>query len=1066
VSFRLRKRQDVGIRIIKHLFCLRPGAIGDRRWLWVGIRIVVAASLLLGGFASRAERVTLNFNPDWRFIKADPVGAANPGFDDSGWTNVSAPHTFNDTDTFDDWSLSGHRGEQNQWGGRTWYRKTFTAPESFKGKKVFIEFEAVRQVAEVYLNGKLLGTCKTGFTPFGFDLTPGLRFDGPNVLAVMCDNRFMKDPWAADGAGEETRNGSREIATNRVGGKLSQLAAHFNASIPDTVEELQADQIPWNNPHWHPAHGGIYRNVRLYVTDPLHITLPLYSFLQTAGPYVYTTDVSPEAVKVQLVVPLENSRTTGEKVELRAELFDHDGKSVLAMRATNELAAGESREFPLSGPLKHPRLWSVGYPHLYRMVCTVCVRDEVVDASEIPLGIRSARWDPQTGFYLNEQHLKLHGWGQKPTDEWPGLGAAQPDWVHFYTLQMMKEAGGNMLRWGHCAGGPASITAADRLGLITVQPGVDGESDTRGGAWTLRAAAFRDTLIYFRNHPSIFVWEGGNQKVSREHAQELRAIMDKYDPHGGRVYAHRRADQITAEFMGLGIGTEGGREIASLPVIEGEYNREESPRRVWDNASPPNFGYPEAKGQTYQLTSEQFAVNQVAHYLRKLGAAEHSGGANWIFSDSTSGGRVDCEVARASGEVDAVRLPKEAYFACRAMFRADPQVHIFGHWTYPAGTKKDLHVIGNGEEVELFVNGKSQGRGRVTDRYLFYFPDVEWEAGEVKAVSYVDGKPVASQTKRTAGAPASLRLTSITGPAGLETDGADVAFIDVEAVDAKGERCPTFEQPVRFRVNGPAQWLGGYESGRTNSIRQSQLNLECGVNRVAIRAGRTAGNIMVVAQCDGLPPAEITIPNRAVEMANSFPSTLPNLPRVALPESGFDLAAADTMPPVNKNRSSASPSPAGQFTRAFSYSGPSSTVRVELDVQPGKRIYLDREYKFPQLQEALRGGDYIQAANADKNFNAVDLMELAVKGGSAVYLAHDDRLPRPDWLTRQFTATDQSLVVEGRPMKIFQRRVAKDESLTLGANAENAMFKSCNMYVVIVNAATKMLAERGEGRDQ
>ena len=149
-------------------------------------------ALLTG--ANAGERLTLNFNPDWKFVRADPPQAQKEDFDDQSWTNVSTPHTFNDTDTFDDWSLSGHRGEQNQWSGRTWYRKSFTVPSSFRGKKVFIEFEAARQVAEVYLNGKLLGVSKTGFTPFGFDLTPHLHFDGSNVLAVMCDNRFVSDP--------------------------------------------------------------------------------------------------------------------------------------------------------------------------------------------------------------------------------------------------------------------------------------------------------------------------------------------------------------------------------------------------------------------------------------------------------------------------------------------------------------------------------------------------------------------------------------------------------------------------------------------------------------------------------------------------------------------------------------------------------------------------------------------------------------------------------------------------------------------------------------------------------
>src|SRR6185369_3893484 len=209
---------------------------------------------------------------------------------------------------------------------------------------------------------------------------------------------------------------------------------------------------------------------------------------------------------------------------------------------------------------------------------------------------------------------------------WPGLGAAQPDWLQFFTLDLMKQAGGNFVRWGHVAGAPAQIEANDRLGILTLQPGVDGEGDTRAAAWTLRSSAFRDVVIYYRNHPSIVIWEGGNQKVSREHAAELRASMDKYDPHGGRAYTHRRSDKVVGEFMDVCLGTEGGWELENLGVVEGEYNREESPRRVWDNRSPPNFGYPEAKGQTYQLTSEQFAANEVVQYMTKLGAPNHSGG--------------------------------------------------------------------------------------------------------------------------------------------------------------------------------------------------------------------------------------------------------------------------------------------------------------------------------------------------------------------------------------------------------------------------------------------------------
>jgi beta-galactosidase len=1015
--------------------------------------IVSGIFLFLSVPAIAGER--LNFNPDWKFLKADPAGAAEVKFDDEAWATVSAPHTFNDADTFDDWSLSGHRGEQNQWGGRAWYRKTFALPKAYAGKKVFLEFEAVRQLAEIYLNGKLLGISKTGFTPFGFDLTPHLRFDAPNVLAVMCDNRFMKDPWAADGA---SHNGGAPGTT----GKLSELAAHFNATIPDTVAELRADQIPWNNPHWHPAHGGIYRNVYLHVTDPLHITLPLYSFLQTTGPYVYATEISSAAARVHLEVPVQNGRGSNEPVELRAEIFDHEGRSILVLKQAMEVAAGAAKTFKLSGLMLNPRRWEPAAPHLYRAVCAVLVKGRKVDVSEVTFGIRAARWDLQTGFYINDRHLKLHGWGQKPTDEWPGLGAAQPDWVHFYTLQLMKQAGGNLVRWGHCPGGPASITAADRLGLVTIQPGVDGESDTRGGAWLLRVSAFRDTIVYCRNNPSILAWEGGNQKVSRDHAQELRTVLDQYDPHGGRAYTHRRADKITAEFMELGIGTEGGREITTLPVVEGEYNREESPRRVWDNFSPPKFGYPEGVGQTYHLNSEQFAVNQVAQFVRKLGALDHSGGANWIFSDSTSGGRVACEVARTSGEVDGVRLPKEAYFVCRTMFRADPQVHIIGHWTYPAGTKKDVFVAANGEAVELFVNGKSRGRGQRSDRYLFTFPGVSWEAGVIKAVSYVNDKPVATQSKRTAGEPVKLRLTPLSAPGGLVADGADVAFVDVEAVDAKGERCPTFQQPVSFEMSGAGEWLGGYESGRTNSIRDRILNLEGGINRVAIRAGRTAGEIVLTARAEGLKPGRVTLRAKAFEAGQGLSPVLPALPWVALPRRGFDVAAADTMPPEPELNSRPGAERPGQYTQSFSYSGRANKVRVVADAQEGKRIYVDREYAFVSLPPGLRGADYVQAANADKAYSAVDLMELQVGREVVISVAHDDRLPRPGWLVRQFKATNLSLTVEGRPMKVFQRKVTGEAGLTFGPNTDNPDATASNMYVVFVQGKPGMLAERQE----
>ncbi len=816
------------------------------RTCWWTLCALALCWLAIAPFPARAapgDRVKLNFNPGWKFIKADPPGAFEPGFNDQDWAGVSAPHTFNDVDTFDHRSVPGHIGETNQWAGRTWYRKSFTLPDSYRDRKIILEFEAVRQVAEVYLNGQPLGTNKTGFLPFGFDLTGKLLFGGgSNVLAVMADNRF---------------------------------------TLETDMAKIAATELPWNSPHWHPAHGGIYRNVFLHVTDPLHISLPLYSSLGTAGPYVYCTEVADKSATVHLEVPVQNDRLSAETVDLRVVVFDRDRKTVLSLTGRQKIAAGAQEMFLVSGPLKGPRLWEPEHPSLYTALCTLAARGQQTDTAEVPFGIRSVRWDLDTGFYINGHHLKLHGWGQRPTDEWPGLGAAQPDWMHYFTLGLMKEAGGNFLRWGHCAGAPVEITGADQLGLLVDQPGLDGEGDAKGEAWKLRASAFRDMIVYYRNHPSIIIWEGGNQKVTRDHAAELRATMDLFDPHGGRAYAHRRADQVTGQFMNVDIGTEGERQVRALPVVEGEYDREESPRRVWDDFSPPHFGYPEARDQTYQLTSEQYAVNQVAQYMEKVGASNHCGGANWIFSDSTSGGRVGCEVARASGEVDGVRLPKEAYYVCRTLFRDDPQVHIIGHWNYPAGTKKPVYVTSNCESVELLLNGRSLGPGQVSERCLFTFPDVTWEAGEIKAVAYRNRQPAASETKRTAGAPVALRLTPLLGPLGFQADGSDVALIDVEVVDAGGQRCPTFQERVDFDLAGPGVWRGGYNSGKTNSINNSFLDVECGINRVAVRSTLVAGAVTVRARCGTLRPASLTLSSKPFLVEHGFSTQLPPLPPLA-----------------------------------------------------------------------------------------------------------------------------------------------------------------------------------------
>jgi beta-galactosidase len=217
---------------------------------------------------------------------------------------------------------------------------------------------------------------------------------------------------------------------------------------------------------------------------------------------------------------------------------------------------------------------------------------------------------------------------------------------------------------------------------------------------------------------------------------------------------------------------------------------------------------------------------------------------------------------------------------------------------------------------------------------------------------------------------------------------------------------------------------------------------------VAVRTTRTAGKITVKATCPGLKPATLTAKSVPFKTQNGYSTELPVMPLTPLPAERPVITAAWDQPQIREHKTIRGT----KFITEFSYSGPTATVHVEQDAQDGKRILTDSDASFIGLPAELKGADYVQAASADARYNAVDLMEIAVKAGSTVFVAHDDRLARPDWLTRQFKPTDASIVVGGHAMKVFQHNVSTDESLTLGTNTENANAPAdSSMYIVFVN---------------
>ncbi|MDQ3813187.1 MAG: DUF4982 domain-containing protein, partial [Armatimonadota bacterium] len=276
------------------------------------------------------------------------------------------------------------------------------------------------------------------------------------------------------------------------------------------------------------------------------------------------------------------------------------------------------------------------------------------------------------------------------------------------------------------------------------------------------------------------------------------------------------------------------------------------------------------------------------------GARVNGGGVNIVFSDSNTHHR-GAENYRRSGEVDAMRIPKDGFFAHQVMWDGwvnaeRPRAHIIGHWNYAPdprssplakggqrGIKKPVYVISSADKVELFVNGQSKGFGKQEYRFLFTFPDIQWQPGTIRAVGYdAAGKQLCEDTKKTAGEPAAIRLTPRTGPQGLQADGADLAMVDVEVIDAQGNRCPTALNLITFALSGPAEWRGGIGQGPDNYILSKSLPVECGINRVIVRSRPQAGTISLTATAEGLKPATIEITSKPMTVTDGVATALPD----------------------------------------------------------------------------------------------------------------------------------------------------------------------------------------------
>src|SRR4030095_1605187 len=370
----------------------------------------------------------------WKLFVGDPAGAEQPGFDDSGWKDVTLPRAWNEDDAF-------RKDIKDLSTGIAWYRKRFRLPAGSDGRKFFLEFEGIRHGGEFYLNGKHIGRNENGVMAFGFDITNALKpSPQENVLAARIDNSW------------------------------------------DYKEKATGSGYQWSDRNFYANFGGINKNVFLHVTGPLYQTLPLYSNLGTTGMYVYAKDfdIPARSATITAESQVKNERAGPSTLDYEVVFEDATGRVVKKIDGgRHTFAPGEVKTLSASAKFTGLNFWSWGYGYLYNVRTILKEGGRVVDTVTTRTGFRKTEFSGGV-VKLNDHVVQLKGYAQRTTNEWPALGSAVPAWLSDFSNRLMLESNANLVRWMHVTPWKQDIESCDRLGLMEAMPAGDSERDVDG----------------------------------------------------------------------------------------------------------------------------------------------------------------------------------------------------------------------------------------------------------------------------------------------------------------------------------------------------------------------------------------------------------------------------------------------------------------------------------------------------------------------------------------------------------------------------------------------------------
>jgi beta-galactosidase len=786
----------------------------------------VLAALALAGCAwpwtrpgSAAARTTLSLDAGWRFIQSDAAGGELAAFDDSGWRTLDVPHDWAIAGPFDPKSPAKGEGAFLP-AGIGWYRRHIFADPSLSGKRVFIEFDAVMANSDVWVNGFLLGHRPYGYSSFAYELTGHLAAGADNVIAVRVDN-------------------SRQVAAR-----------------------------------WYTG-SGIIRHVRLVAVDPVHV--------ERHATFVTTPEVTAARAVVHVHTTVVNESAEPTTVSLAIDLSPPGGGAGGGENATttgpSEIAAGKSADFDAEIPVANPVLWDLDRPALYRVSVKVESAGALVDEDAANFGIREARFEAATGFWLNGRNIKLkgvcvHGDGG-------AFGGAVPLGVWRRRLEALRALGTNAIRTAHNPPDPGFLDLCDSMGFLVMDEAFDCWKVAKRpydyhlyfDAWSKIDAA--DMVRRDRNHPSIVIWSAGNEIHDSPRPQAAKAILAGLLP---VFHENDPTRPVTVALVSPDRSHDYDDGFADMQDVIGTNYREAL--TISEHAKRP--GRRIVGTENHQTLEAWRAVRDNAFL---------AGQFLWVGIDYLGesprwpviGGGGD-----QSGLIDRTGAPYPSAFQRQSWWSAAPMVHIArrvapegpviadpGYGTPPrrrpdtllsdwtpavAGPHGEaVEVYSNAQSVELFLNGRSLGTRANDPGGAPCLWEVPFEAGTLRAVASAGGQVVATDQLRTAGAPARVALEA--DAPGLSPGWDEVDFVRATIVDADGTPVPGAGNLVTFHVDGPGAVaaVDNADNASHEPFQALQRSAYRGRCVAFLRATAKEGTITVTASADGLEDGRVAV---------------------------------------------------------------------------------------------------------------------------------------------------------------------------------------------------------------